>query len=250
MLPSEDGGTYLIALETTHATVADWMTAVGTVGATIVAIALGLGLRERLLRPRIVAKLRRSTDSSLVLIGAVTFPGIGAAPMEDRVAYLRLYVRNEGRSSASKVRVALLRIEVWSAERSRWEECKPELEGREFVWSNSHPQSTETQLAKKSERPLDILAIPREKPEKGGRPMMLQIGGPPPVSEAHWLIPGAWRLTLELSADGAPTTTTYTAVRYEGGWPQYKQPPAERERLWDFVRVEGPSNSPQSQPPL
>jgi hypothetical protein len=179
MLPSEDGGTHLIAFETAHTTVADWMTAIGTVGATIVAIALGLGIREWLARPRIAARLRQGTDASLVLIGAVKFPGIGAAPMQDRAAYLRLYVGNEGRSSASKVRVGLLRIEIWSAERSLWEECKPELEGREFAWSNSHPQSTETQLAKKSERPLDILAIPREKPEKGGRPMVLQIGGPP-----------------------------------------------------------------------
>jgi hypothetical protein len=170
--------------------------------------------------------------------------------MMDRTVYLRAYVRNKGRSSAEKVHVALLGIAVWSESREQWEEYKHELEGREFVWSNSDPESTERQLARGSARPLEIFSFPRDKPEKGQRPVSLRLGGTLPASETHILHPpGAWRLKLELSSVVAKTTAWYLSFRYDGGWPKGSGLHEERETLWDFLHVDGPSKRPQKQPP-
>jgi hypothetical protein len=170
--------------------------------------------------------------------------------MMDRTVYLRAYVRNKGRSSAEKVHVALLQIAVWSESREKWEEYKHELEGREFVWSNSDPESSVRQLAGGSARPLEIFSFPRDKPEKGHRPVTLRLGGTLPASETHILHPpGAWRLTLELSAEGAKTTAWHLSFRYDGGWPRHHGLNEPGETLWDHLHVVGPSKRPQKQPP-
>jgi hypothetical protein len=227
-------------------TVADWITAAGTVGATVVALALGLGVNKWLLRPRLVPILRRERDSSLLITGSVGIPGIGAVPIRNVTAYLRLYIRNRGRSSTTDVRVALVKVEVWSDARSQWEEYKQELGGREFVWSNSNPVDTVRSLARKSERTVDIFYIERNKPAKGLRPLTLRLGGEPPGSEAHIFDPpGAWRLTLELSGKGAATVNSYVSFRYDGGWTT-----TENRDFWNVLAVDGPSPRRQHEPPV
>jgi hypothetical protein len=144
-------GSAEVVAATASTSTSDWITALGTVTATLTAVILGLGVKDWWLRPRLVPKVRQGSDASLLLIGAVRIPGIGAAPMLDRAMYLRLYIANEGRSSAAKARVPLLRVEVWSRDQNRWEEYKHELEGQEFNWSGSEPRATERQLAKKSQ---------------------------------------------------------------------------------------------------
>lgn len=90
--------------------VVDWVSAGATIAATLVALALGLGLIEWFRRPKL--KLEHSPDvpSDRVVTLAI---GGGIA------AYLRARVSNGGKKSAKNVTVSVLSIEDWMSNTRR-----------------------------------------------------------------------------------------------------------------------------------
>jgi hypothetical protein len=172
---------------------AEWLTAIGTVGATIAAVALGLGLREWVFRPRLRVRFSASRISDQVVMGIL---GGGLA------AYVRPGIANEGRAAANRVRVSLLELEQWDRENEGWRRVRPEMDAGTFIWSN-RPGEPALDIPPKSERPLDFFAIIRDLQEQGDMPMELQLGVRP-ANRSDRLPPGSWRTKIEVSADNAP----------------------------------------------
>jgi hypothetical protein len=209
-----------------------WLTAIGTIGAAVVALALGLGFKEWVFRPRLRIRFSPGSISDQVVTGTV-----GGEP----AGYIRLHVGNDGRASANRVRVSLLQVERWDDERG-WEHAKPEIDGADLVWSNRSEEPLD--IPPRSERPLDLFAIVRDWDAQGDMPMALQIGSKVPANRADQLSPGAWRVKLEASADNASPQTCYVAFRFDGAWPG-----GAPAAIWRAVTVRGPSTRPETDPP-
>lgn len=222
--------TTTVVKEVVDHAVADWLTAAGTVGAAIAAIALGLGFKEWVFRPRL--RIRFSAQNISDRVVTLTLGGHPAA-------YVRVRVGNGGRSTAKRVWASLLEVESWHTERG-WERRWPELDGATLAWSNREPPVLD--IPPKSERPLDLFAVFRDFPRQGRMPIVLQIRRPFPANRAHELNPGGWRIRIEAAADNATPETYYVAFRFDGSWPA--------RSFWDAVAVDGPSKRPQARPPV
>jgi hypothetical protein len=117
-----------------------------------------------------------------------------------------------------------------------------DLEGRDLERANSSA-AAELRLASGSSRSVNLVKIPRDRPSKGGRPIIVQLAGKPPASADDYLWPPqAWQFKLELSADRARARVVYVVVEYDGGWVQ------PGVTLWDIVHVGSPVRRPQPAP--
>ena len=212
--------------------VADWLTAVGTVSASVVALAFGLGLRDWWRRPRLRAVFDASAPADRILVQT-------AGPSK---AVLRLRMRNEGRTAAKSVHVAITGVAAWAGLPGHWVEGKFDLHGRALVWSNSSDSATSVDMPPGGERYIDLIVIPRDWDHQGAIEMTLQIG-PPTAGRSEQLSPGAWLMALEISADDVSAVTRYVAVAFNGVWP------ADSDRVWNEIAVSGPSSTRPTNPP-
>jgi hypothetical protein len=205
----------------------DWITAVGTIGAVVVALLLGLGLVEWWRRPKLKLEI---SDAPFDRVTTRTVAGPPAA-------YLRARVANQGRSAAKNVNVAILSVAEWQS--GAWRRVKPELDGRPLAWSNTDP-TAQVDIPAKAERPFDVISVVRDwttisvPPDL---PIRVEIRGPfYPANEAHVLSPGAWRIQLEVSAEHVSAKGFEVVAVFPGFWPA--DPP---ERVWEVINVEGPA---------
>ena len=215
--------------------VATWLTAVGTIAASVLALAFGLGLREWRQRPRLRLVFDPEADAD-----RVTVPTAGGFPS----AWVRLRVVNEGRTAAKNVQVVVTGVSTWAGNRGHWVRGKFDLHGRAVVWSNSPSRAVAVDIPPGGERYVDLVAIPRDWQNQGMIHMTLQIGPPPPVSQSERLSPGSWQLALELSADNVSAVTRHVSVTFNGLWPD--DPP---ERIWNEIAVAAPGATPHDRPP-
>jgi hypothetical protein len=211
------------------------MTAVGTVAASALALAFGLGARERWQRPRL-----RLTFDPDAPADRVTIPTVGGDP----AAYVRLRAVNNGRLAAKGVQVTVTGVSTWTHPPGHWLNGKFDLHGRPLVWSNSPGQATVIDIPPGGERYIDLIAIVRDWQNQGLMDMTLQIGQPAPAGGSERLSPGSWQLAIEVSADNVPAVTRYVAVTFNGVWPA--DPP---ERIWREIAVSPPSTKAHGQPP-
>lgn len=215
----------MVAEAETVSDLVNWVSALGTLGALAVALALGLGLAEWLRRPKL--NLEFSLDHSSDRVVTAT---MGGWPM----AFVRARVANSGRSSAKNVSVSLLSVEDWLDTHRAWVRRKPELDGRALAWSNvAHTEPVD--IPPGVERLLDLVAMPRDWNNQGQIPMTIQIKQPGPASHAERLPPGKWRLRLEIAAENVAAKEVEIAISFSGIWPA--DPP---ERIWEAVAVAGP----------
>jgi hypothetical protein len=147
-----------LLLASTADTVATWLTAVGTITATILALAFGLGARDWWRRPR----LRLVFDPEAPA-DRVTVHTVGGAP----AAYARLRVVNEGHSAAKRVQVTLTGVATWTARPGQWLSGRFDLHGRALVWSKSPGQATAVDIPPDGERYVDLIASPATGRTKG-----------------------------------------------------------------------------------
>ncbi|MDQ2981691.1 MAG: hypothetical protein M3R26_05125, partial [Actinomycetota bacterium] len=94
---------------------AEWLTAAGTGGATVVALALGF--KEWAFRPRLKARFSPANISDRVV--TTTYGGGPAGVVQGVAGYVRLRISNDGRTSAGRTHVSLLGVENW-ADDMRW----------------------------------------------------------------------------------------------------------------------------------
>lgn len=214
----------------------EWLTAIGTVGATAVALALGFGLREWVFRPHLTLSFSPSNIWDQVVTGTVDG---GTA------AFVRLRVGNGGRALAKGVRVSLLLVERWTDDHL-WEPVRSELAGSDLTWSN-RPGESSRDVPPKSERPLDLFEIRRDFNAQGEIPAGLQVSRVVPANRSDLLTPGSWLVKLEVAADNATPEVYWVAFRFDGWWPADEA--NGQPGIWKAVAVDGPRTYPPSKPP-
>src|SRR5690606_38215424 len=112
-----------------------WIIAVGSLGSALIALALALGLREWVVRPRVGLVLRDASDPEEISDRVVTKRLTGG----EVGAFVRVRLDNRGRSTARNVGVRLLKTHRWDPERRDWIRARPELDGRLLQPSNQLP---------------------------------------------------------------------------------------------------------------
>jgi hypothetical protein len=210
-----------------------WLSVLGTLGALLVALALGLGLGDWARRPKLVLHSDRDNPSDRVV----------TPDLEGRdVGFLRIRVENRGRSTARDVQLSVGSVDQWVERTNRWRRVRPELDGRPLKWGGSAQPILD--VPPNVERPVDLLAITRDLAHQGAIPMTIFIQGEPPANRANDLPPGGWRIRLMLSADNSRAELYEVSVMFDGTWP------AERvDQIWDAVVVRGPDRTPSDDPP-
>jgi hypothetical protein len=200
-----------------------WLNVVGTLAAVVVALGLGLGLGDWFLRPKLELHSDPGDPSDRVL----------TPDLDGRmVAFLRLHIKNTGRSTAQAVVVSLTSVAEWDAGKRGWRCSRAELDGRPLKWGGSGLSTVD--VPREARRPVDLLEITREPARQGAIPMSLYIQGDPPASHANDLPPGRWRVQLVVSGDNVSAKEYEMAVRFDGTWPP------QDNGIWDAVVAEGP----------
>jgi hypothetical protein len=217
-----------IATELGESSAAAWTSAGLSFLAIVAAIALGLGARERVSRPRLRIHY---------------FPEDHVLTHEDEGprAFVRLRVENTGKSSANNVRVTVIGIDCWVND--QWVSRHPEIEGAVLAWANRTGELS-LEIPRNSKRPLDLFKIRRDWEAQGQMPITLMTTALAQIPLPQDLDPGSWRVKLESTADNASPHTGYVTFRFDGAWPA--GPP---ESIWRAVAVERTLGRPQDQPP-
>lgn len=137
-------------VSTTDASVVDWLSAIGTLLAVLVALALGVGVVEWWRRPKLRLEI---SDEPFDRVTTMTVGG-------DPAAYLRARIVNHGGTAAKNVNVTVLSVSEWIANTRSWIRRKPELDGRALAWSNADPAGV-VDIPAEVERPADVISITR-----------------------------------------------------------------------------------------
>jgi hypothetical protein len=216
--------------ESTWQSIREWAIAVGTVGATLMAVYVGV-LREWRRRPKLTLLYGGPTAGDAVVVKEL--PGLTSA------AYVRLrVVAAKRRSAAEDVEVMILRARVPSPTDDV--ELNPEylpfgdiaLDGQLLAWSNAYG-ATRLTIPPGTHRHLDLVRI--VKPLRGSTHQIaaaqIQVA-PEPADGRHNV--KAWRVDLELAvtARNMDARRYRVTVMYDGGWGD--------EDPWDHLTVSSP----------
>jgi hypothetical protein len=212
-----------------------WIIATASVCSAALAIALAVGLRDWVFRPRV----------RLILQGRPLREGISDRVVTRRIdtgrpaAFVRLRVDNRGRSTARRVGVRVLQVHYWDQGRQQWIRVRPELDGRLLQPSNQLPGEPGTvDVFPGSDRIVDLVSIGGKDGGDPG-PVFIEISEPWPPNRANALETGVWRLDLSVSGDNINAEGYFITVSFDGAWPEMDGP-----GIWDHLRVDGPSKWP------
>jgi len=212
-----------------------WIIATCSVATAVLAVALALGLKEWVFRPRV----------SLILRGQLPPDEISDRVVTKRIdtgktaAFVRLRVDNRGRSTARRVAVRVLQVHNWDQDRQQWLRARPELDGRLLQPSNQLPGEPDSlDVFPRSDRIVDLASVGGEDEGLPG-PVFVEIGPPWPPNRANALEPGTWRLELLVCGDNIDAERYFITVSFDGSWPELDGP-----GIWDHLRVDGPSARP------
>jgi hypothetical protein len=211
-----------------------WVIAIGSIASAVLALSLALGLKEWIDRPR-VKLISHWPDEFRDRI--VTNRIVGGEP----AAFVRLRLRNEGRSTARHVAVRLLEVDRWDPVRALWRRAQPELDGRLLQPSNELPMEhgLETvDVYPSSDRIVDLASVGCGPDDGGARPVFVEIGHPWPPNRANELVPGIWRLELLVCGDNIIKAQRYfVTLSFDGCAPERP----ESSDIWDHFLINGPS---------
>jgi hypothetical protein len=237
---------------------AEWIRA-GPFVAAVVALLLGLGLRDWIFKPKLILSSADDDPSARIVM-----------PLgDDRVGgWARIRVTNDGRATARNVRVRILSIERY--ENGQWHRERSELDARALGWANTVANET-VDIPKSTSRPLDLLAVQRHGHGTKahfeltiavgvGFPTLLgSIAGPhgavehkfhaespeTPSSRGHvFTVDGSWRVALVVAGENVRARAAHFAIGFSAEWWE-----PESGRLWvDTVRIGGPFAAPPAEP--
>jgi hypothetical protein len=198
----------------------EWMIAVGTVGATIVAVYVGV-LRERWRRPKL----------SLEYGGPSSGDAVETRKDEWAGAYVRLRVMAaKRRSAAEDVEVMVLGArELEPREGCQRASGNIAIDGQLLNWSNT--ESTRMTIPSDTHRHLDLLHI--KKPEAASGTASAWISVQPGYDDGREQTKsGRFELELAVSARNANARRFKVVVGYDGGW---------GENPWQHLKVDAPT---------
>ena len=216
----------------------EWASAIGTLVAAGIALALGLGLREWLSRPSLSLSSADDDPSSRIVM-VLTNGRVGG--------WARIQVSNkEGRATARGVHVRIAKIEKWV--NGTWVRERSELDARELAWANT-PSTESVDIPGGSMRPLDFLAaLDRNDEVTGAAAIRLEIADwmtNAPSSGAHaFLEAGSWRLELVVAGDNVKAARLHLALGFSAEWWD-----PDTGKLWtNTVVIVGPSSRAPTEP--
>ncbi|MEY9964961.1 hypothetical protein ABIA33_003003 [Streptacidiphilus sp. MAP12-16] len=211
----------------------EWFIATASTASALLALALALGVKEWVFRPRITLRLRHPARPDEISDRIVT-KRIDTA---ETAAFVRLRLDNRGRSTARRVGVRVLQIHLWDRRRLAWVRARPELDGRLLWPSNQLPGDANTvEVFRYSDRIVDLVSVTYGSSDNRLRPAFVEIGRPWPPNEANLLDPGVWELELLVCGDNIRARRYFVKVSFDGVWPEPEGP-----GIWDHLLVEGPS---------
>jgi hypothetical protein len=203
----------------------DWLTAIGTVGATVVALLLAgrEQLRGFFFRPRLEVSVRLGPPDCHVIqeVQEVEWPGHGSTFDTEPVFYCRLAVNNVGNRRASQVAVRMTRL---------WRQAEPGgyVEDADFLPMNM----TWAHIREGLVVPVLDPGLPRHcnlchfyQPAEGATgPPLIQFDTevvPFEVGENRWPTkkpPGDYRAEIAVTADNAEPIRRVLEIRFTGEW--------------------------------
>jgi hypothetical protein len=211
----------------------DWFIATASVVSALLALALALGLKEWIFRPRMRLLLRDQSPPDEISDRLVT----KRLETGETAAFVRLRVDNRGRSTARRVGVRVLQVHTWDQCRARWMRARPEVDGRLLQPSNQLASEPDTvDVFPKSDRIIDLASVAYRPDEEGRNPVFIEISHPWPPNQANVLEAGIWRLQLLVCGDNIDAQRYFVTVSFDGSWPAPEGP-----EIWDHFRVDGPS---------
>ena len=218
----------MLAVETTQ-----WIIAVGSLGSALVALSLGFGLKDWVVRPRVRLVLRRNDDPDEISDRVVT----QRLSTGELAAFIRLRVDNRGRSTARNVAVRLLKTLRWDHDGAEWIRSRPELDGRLLQPSNH--QMSEPDLIDVfpyTDRIVDLVSVQPGEAADDPHTLSIEISRPWPPNGANLLDPATWRLELLVCGDNIRPERCFVTVTFDGNWPD-----PGSAAIWEHFLIEGPS---------
>ena len=213
-----------------------WIIAAGSLGSALVALALGLGLRDWVLRPRIRLVLRPMGDPEEVSDRVVT----QRLETGNTAAFVRLRLANSGRSTARNVGVSVLKIHRWDPASATWIRSRPELDGRLLQPSNQLASQPElVDVFPYSDRIVDLASVDLDRASDEHRPVFVEISQPWPPNHANVLEPASWQLELLVCGDNIRPERSFLTLSYDG-----TPPGPETAAIWKHFLVQEPSAEP------
>ena len=232
---------------------AEWFIAVGSLGSALLALALALGLKESIFRPRVTLLLRHRPRGGLPLLEHTSPDDVSDRVITNRidtgepVAIVRMRVNNRGRSTAQRVAVRVLQVHRWDESRGRWMRARPELDGRLLQPSNQLPSDRDLEVVDvfpDSDRIVDLASVGYGSETDNRSPVFVEIGRPWPHNRANVLDTGAWRLDLMVCGDNISARRYFVTVSFDGSCLKLESPD-----IWQHFLVEGPTLRATPHPP-
>lgn len=171
----------VLAVETTQ-----WIIAIGSLGSALVALALGFGIKDWVVRPRVRLVLRREDDTEAISDRVVT----QRLSTGELAAFVRLRVDNRGRSTARNVGVRLLKTRRWDPANAEWIRSRPELDGRLLQPSNHQINEPDLlDVFPYTDRIVDLASVQPGDGVDDPHSLCIEISRPWPPNEANLLDP-------------------------------------------------------------
>jgi hypothetical protein len=210
-----------------------WVIAVASLVSAIIALSLGLGLKEWVFRPRVELVLRNPDRPEEISDRVVTKRITTGEPS----AFFRMRVVNHGRSTARNVAIRLLRTRRWDADGDVWRRARPELDGWLLQPSNQYEaEARALDVFPNSDRVVDLASVSCRAERDGKAPLFIEISYSWPPNEANHLEPGAWQLELLLCGDNVRAQGYFVGLSFDGFVPD-----AKGDDIWEHFLVESPS---------
>jgi hypothetical protein len=218
----------VLAIETTQ-----WIIAIGSLGSALVALALGFGLKDWVVRPRVRLILRREDGTGEISDRLVT----QRLSTGELAAFVRLRVDNRGRSTARNVGVRLLKTLRWDPASAEWIRSRPELDGRLLQPSNHQINEPDLlDVFPHTDRIVDLASVQQGDGADDLHSLCIEISRPWPPNEANLLDPATWRLELLVCGDNIRPERSFVTVTFDGNWPD-----PGSAAIWEHFLIEGPT---------
>jgi len=217
-------------------TVLDWLTAIGTVGAVVVALYIGV-IRERRRQPSLSL-----TFEQLDPPDALEVPENRGTEKTTLIVYIHLLVSNrKGRHAAQDVEVIVTNVREMSARDGQSAvRGRITLGDQSLRWSNSSQEAkrTYTSIPAGVTRRVDFVRVENGLDEQGRLPLVLDVW-PQPVNQRTHLRSASLAIELAVTASNADARRYTVVVHFDGhfdaGYAQHAG------RIWDHLRVVPPS---------
>lgn len=207
--------------------VREWLIALGTLGATLVALYIGV-LRDRLRRPVLEISFEPTDSRDLQVVGMRIE---GHPKGGTRAAYARLRVTNRVRKNmAEEVQVLVERVRLVRLGRNPTPDSE-NIGEMPLAVSGSWPTETHLNLAPGVGRHFDCVHVRKDQSERGDRYVNLDVV-PRPADLRDKIRADRIELDIVVTARNADAQFYTVGIEFDGRWPE------DEQRIREHLQVE------------